>query len=95
MIRRIISVIFQSTFEGGKVKYKKKKLQMGSSFLTLLFELSQFPQRSSNIIYNYVKLIWPSQHRFFLVFLGPRANAGMVRDSSKLPLHTSHVALPT
>jgi hypothetical protein len=37
----------------------------------------------------------PSRHRFFLVFLGPRANAGMIPIFlSKLPLHASHVALP-
>jgi hypothetical protein len=38
----------------------------------------------------------PSRHRFFLVFLGPRANTGMVPVFflSKLPLHASHVALP-
>jgi hypothetical protein len=36
-----------------------------------------------------------SRHRFFLVYLGPRANAGMVPVIffSKLPLHASHVAL--
>jgi hypothetical protein len=36
-----------------------------------------------------------SRHRVFLVFLGPRANAGMVPVIffSKLPLHASHVAL--
>ena len=32
---------------------------------------------------------------FSLVSLGPTANAGLVPDSSKLPLHASHVALPT
>src|SRR5215475_4474031 len=37
----------------------------------------------------------PSRHRFFLVFLGPRANAGMVPVfCSKLPLHSSRVAPP-
>jgi hypothetical protein len=32
----------------------------------------------------------------YMVFLGPRANAGMVPVIffSKLPLHASHVALP-
>ena len=37
----------------------------------------------------------PSRLRFFLVSLGPWANAGMVPDSSKLPQHVSHIALPT
>ena len=37
----------------------------------------------------------PSRHRFFLVSLCTRANAGMVPDTSKLPLHASHVALHT
>ena len=37
----------------------------------------------------------PPRHRFFLVCLCTRANAGMVSDTSKLPLHASHVALHT